>query len=221
MNYLTRGLAYMTVAAALALNVPAAQGQSKNAKEASPLEISINTKDNCSNEKNNEGKTALLLVDMQDYFLNALSSEELKTEMPNYIKLIKKAIKNKAHIFVLEYKGRNTGKTNSKLMKFVSKGDYTLVQKSWSDGFYNTNLDDLLKQKGINKLVLAGVNASCCVLGTGESAVKKGYTISTSPDVIGDDKDYKPEETTESLKWYSEKGRLCNNYRELAAEFKN
>lgn len=50
------------------------------------------------------------------------------------------------------------------------------------NAFINTNLDDVLKQKGITHLVIAGAVTSICIDSTGRSAHEKGYRVSVLSD---------------------------------------
>lgn len=53
-----------------------------------------------------------------------------------------------------------------------------------SSGFANTDLDMLLKQHGIDHVVIAGIRANTCVEATGRYAVELGYHTSLISDAI-------------------------------------
>ena len=57
-----------------------------------------------------------------------------------------------------------------------------VVDKASFGAFYNSNLDDLLKQDGIDHLMLCGVTTQCCVHSTLREAVDRGYWCLTIAD---------------------------------------
>jgi len=62
--------------------------------------------------------------------------------------------------------------------EFAPQPEDTLVKEHWgSNGFANTDLDFLLKQKGLRKVILVGLIANTCVEGTARAAVDLGYHV--------------------------------------------
>ncbi len=58
-----------------------------------------------------------------------------------------------------------------------------VAQEHWcSSGFYNTDLDMLLKQHGIHQLVVIGLIAHTCVEATVRSAAELGYQVTVVKD---------------------------------------
>jgi len=58
-----------------------------------------------------------------------------------------------------------------------------VIQEHWeSSGFYNTDLDMLLKQHGIQQLIVIGLIAHTCVAGTVRSAAELGYQVTLVKD---------------------------------------
>lgn len=61
---------------------------------------------------------------------------------------------------------------------FVPQAGDTVVKEHWAaSGFANTDLDMLLKQKGIRNVILVGLIANTCVEGTARYAVDLGYHV--------------------------------------------
>ncbi|KPF81276.1 isochorismatase [alpha proteobacterium AAP38] len=56
-------------------------------------------------------------------------------------------------------------------------GDLVATEHWGSSGFANTNLDFLLKQKGISRVILIGLIANTCIECTGRYAVELGYHV--------------------------------------------
>jgi len=61
--------------------------------------------------------------------------------------------------------------------------DY-LIRKRTYDAFFSTDLDLLLRQKGIQSLVITGTVSNICVLHTAGSARLRGYEIIVASDAI-------------------------------------
>lgn len=62
--------------------------------------------------------------------------------------------------------------------EFGPRPEDTVVKEHWgSNGFANTDLDFLLKQKGLRKVILVGLIANTCVEGTARAAVDLGYHV--------------------------------------------
>lgn len=71
-------------------------------------------------------------------------------------------------------------------------GDMICTEHWGSSGFANTNLDTILKQKGLTRVILIGLIANTCLESTGRYAVELGYhvtlvrdaTAAASPDAM-------------------------------------
>ena len=63
-----------------------------------------------------------------------------------------------------------------------------VIVKKKNDSFANTPLDAILEEKGIGRLVIAGLDAEHCVLTAIEAAVNRGYQLTVIEEtVIGED----------------------------------
>ncbi len=60
---------------------------------------------------------------------------------------------------------------------FEPKKDEILLQKARSGAFINTSLDDLLREKGVEQLVIAGVLTHACVENTARVGIDLGYSV--------------------------------------------
>ena len=63
-------------------------------------------------------------------------------------------------------------------------GDIVLEGKRGLDAFASTNIDFILRSKGISTVVLAGFLTNCCVESTMRSAYERGYEVITLTDVV-------------------------------------
>lgn len=63
--------------------------------------------------------------------------------------------------------------------------EIVLEGKRGLDAFASTNLDFILRSKGIKTVVLAGFLTNCCVESTMRSAYEKGFEVYTLTDAVG------------------------------------
>lgn len=170
-------------------------------------------------------KLAVLLIDMQDSFLDEVSKEEENREIPCQLSVLDYCKDNNIPVFVLEYwrYGETTRVLREKVDSLPVK---TYITKQYDDGFFKTDLETRLKEQGIESLLLMGVNASGCVRRTAESAVELGFKILASKDLMADpewhvtdefiiNKEGKHGKSDESAPWYREHGIYRDDYREL------
>lgn len=67
----------------------------------------------------------------------------------------------------------------------MEPGDIEARQHWQSSGFANTDLDFLLKQNGLDHVVLAGMRANTCIESTARYAVELGYHTTMLTDAVG------------------------------------
>jgi nicotinamidase-related amidase len=116
--------------------------------------------------------TALLVFDMVDPICTT-QPKCMTTMVPAVTSLLAKA--RSASVFVL-YSTR--GPTLSKWIAQVAPASGDPVMQSYGqDRFYNTDLDKILKDKGITTLILAGWKVSGSVTYTSVGATLRGYTV--------------------------------------------
>ena len=62
------------------------------------------------------------------------------------------------------------------------KGD-VIIKEHWAQsGFANTDLDALLKQHGVRKIILVGLIANSCIESTGRFGMELGYHVTLVKD---------------------------------------
>ena len=64
-------------------------------------------------------------------------------------------------------------------------GDIILEGKRGLDAFASTNLDFILRSKGVQTVALSGFLTNCCVESTMRSAYEKGFEVVTLTDCVG------------------------------------
>lgn len=138
-------------------------------------------------------KSALLIIDMQEYFLNPSSHAFIpsgETILPGVKKLIATySEKNLPIIFTLhsntDENARMMGKwwpdllheeqRESSIAKGLNTSDGIIVKKNQYDAFYNTNLEQILREKNINQVIICGVLTNICCETTARSAFVRGF----------------------------------------------
>lgn len=140
-------------------------------------------------------QSALLILDMQKYFLEPQSHAFIPSTQSIIEKIctIKNEFHKKNHPVILT-KHINT-KDNAKLMATWWKELITIdnplsqvipqlnhpsniiIEKSQYDGFYQTKLEEILNKHSIKQLIITGVMTHLCVETTARSAFTRGYTV--------------------------------------------
>lgn len=119
---------------------------------------------------------ALLIIDVQEAFIGHRKGEKEYHHTFEYINetaaLFRKA--GRPVIIVRDIEGgsddafRNVGDLN------VREND-TEVLKVFSNSFWKTNLEEILKEKNIDFVVLCGYAAEYCILATYNGAIERGF----------------------------------------------
>ena len=135
-------------------------------------------------------KAALLVIDMQRYF-NSIA----QPIVDNVISLIECFRANKGKILFTRH-GHRDPKTDGGMMArwwgdlisygseewelidelHVQAGD-TIIDKKRYSAFFDTELDDLLRNAGIEDLVITGVLTNCCCETTARDAFMRDYRV--------------------------------------------
>lgn len=162
-------------------------------------------------KKQGIGNLAVLLIDMQEWFLLGIEYEEKHREIPYQLEVLEYCKNKDIPVFVLEYK--DCGSTIKILKdKVDSLEKKTYITKPYDDGFVKTDLAEQLRKNEIATVLLMGINASACVLNTAAGAVMAGFKVMTSDDLIADPKSYG---LNESIEWYRSNGVYKDDYKDL------
>lgn len=128
--------------------------------------------------------TALLIIDVQiGSFLNERPIYKSGALLKNMQFLISKASIEKIPIFFTKHNGKK-GNT-------IQKGnpgwdihpsipilkEYIIIEKNYPDSFQQTDLQQHLMSRRINRIIIAGIQSEICVDATCRSASSKGYEV--------------------------------------------
>lgn len=158
----------------------------------------------------NHNDLAVLVIDMQDYFLSWIDNNTapLISAQQNVLRY---AAREDVPVAVLEMKGY--GPTVDTILEEAEKvPTYTFIQKTDLSGFRNTDLDKHLQKWKRRTLLLMGLYAGACVRETALGGRRKGYSVITTPQLIAERNDNFAEQ---ALCWYRENYCLEKNYKRL------
>nr|WP_312578124.1 isochorismatase family cysteine hydrolase [Sedimentibacter sp.] len=123
-------------------------------------------------------KIALLIVDMQKNCKEGTPCKASFEKAVEYINEISQYFRREKHPVVIiqdtEAGGPETDGFKCVDKLIISDNDF-FVQKSFSNAFWETELDTILKNEGVDCVIVSGFAAEYCVLFTYNGAVERGY----------------------------------------------
>ena len=124
-------------------------------------------------------KVALLVVDMQKNCKEATSCKSSFEKAVEYINEISEFFRKKK-LPVLIIQDIEAGGPETEGFKCVeelavSDNDF-FVHKTYSNAFWQTELDTILKSEGVDCIIISGFAAEHCVLFTYNGAIERGYS---------------------------------------------
>jgi len=140
-------------------------------------------------------RSALLVLDMQAYFLEATSHAYIPSAeaiLDGIVTLIKKSytlgrpviftqqINTASNAGMMSIWWKDLLTSKNPLHKIVPEIDLSmgsLIQKSQYDAFYQTNLEEMLQSKGVMQVVICGVMTHLCCETTARSAFMRGFEV--------------------------------------------
>ncbi len=124
-------------------------------------------------------KVALLVIDMQKDCKEATSCKSSFEKAIEYINEISQYFRDKKHPVVIiqdvEAGGPETEGFKCVEELIISDNDF-FVHKTYSNAFWKTELDAILKNEGVDCIVISGFAAEYCVLFTYNGALERGYS---------------------------------------------
>ncbi len=131
------------------------------------------------------GKTALLVIDFQnEYFHGRLPVPDAATALGNTKRLIARADAEGMAVFHVQHitpagspvfaEGSSAAAIHSDIQPGAL---HHIVQKSSVSVFPTTDIDQQLKKRGIDTLLISGLMTHACVAGAARDAVPLGYNV--------------------------------------------
>lgn len=159
----------------------------------------------------NDKHIAVLLIDMQKYFVAKLRPGSHRRMINQQVKVIEACIRFDIPLFIIEVSPERLGKTIAKLLRKVRRVPRSyFISKKHSSAFYNPtpDIEHLLQELEIKKLVVMGINADYCVKETAEDALKRGFEIISAADLISGQDHHSPDNSRD---WYEANGTFAES----------
>ena len=123
---------------------------------------------------------------------NILVSEAEKRKMPVvYVENIIDHPFFKPLMNGLNAEGAPGTKTDARIVRIP---DSVTLSKNRSDSFSNPKLDEFLRSKKINELILCGLDGAYCVKSTALGGVNRGYKVTIIPEAVASESGYTKQE---------------------------
>lgn len=144
-------------------------------------------------------KTAVLVIDMlRDFVVGTLKCDRARRIVPNIQRLIKSARERNIPIiyvndshppddeeFDLWGAHAVAGTEGAKVVEELTpkNGDHVVEKRRYS-GFFETDLDALLRKLEVNAVILTGIHSNLCVMSTAADAFFRGYSVVVPEDCV-------------------------------------
>ncbi|MEK6890187.1 MAG: isochorismatase family cysteine hydrolase [Nanoarchaeota archaeon] len=155
--------------------------------------------------------TAVVVVDMQQAFLDEFTLTERVRLVDNHFDLLEHCKTRDVPVVGLRY-----GIYGDYYPRLEFKIDevprHRHIWKDSNDGFSNPALKEYLEELSIDRLCITGINAAFCVKSTTRSALDKGFQVATSDDLIGNAIKLKH---TPYRDWFKESTTWFNRYQDM------
>jgi nicotinamidase-related amidase len=120
--------------------------------------------------------SAVVVIDVQrDVVANAFRRDEV---VANIASLVERARKEGAPVIWVQHSDDELVK-GSEGWAYVDElrmaDDEPVVHKQFGDSFEGTNLDELLQERGVERLVVCGAQTDACIRSTLHGAIARGY----------------------------------------------
>lgn len=135
-------------------------------------------------------KTALLVIDFQnEYFSGKLAIPDGKRALANAKRLIDRADADGIKVYHVQHVTpagspifAEDSATSSFHPDIQPTANHSVVRKSSVSVFPTTDLDQRLKQSGVDTLIVTGLMTHACVAGAARDAVPLGYKVIVADD---------------------------------------
>lgn len=137
---------------------------------------------------------ALLVIDVQnEYFFGKLPVSYPPGSLVNILKVMDTATANQIPVVVIQHAAKSEtspvfrrGSPEWELHPDVAKRHRDiLIEKNWPDSFTETNLQEWLKNNGIDTLTVCGYMTQMCCDTTARRAFHLGYAVEFLSDATG------------------------------------
>ena len=120
--------------------------------------------------------TALVVIDVQIGVM--ASAHDRDAVVANVVTLVDKARAQNVPVIWVQHSDEELPKSSDEwayVPELVRRDDEPLVHKSYGDSFEETDLEAVLAQRGIGRLMISGAQTDQCIRCTLHGAVVRGY----------------------------------------------
>jgi len=154
-----------------------------------PVMIPYNSFSQDQEEQKARIKPALLVIDIQNAFLNMIPEQEKEMAMSNINSYIELFRSHGYPVIRIYHRSEEYGVLpGTNQFEFPAsvliKPEDAMVVKTYPDGFNKTDLNEVITEKGSNTLFLCGLSAVGCVLATWLGAFNYDYQAFLLKDAI-------------------------------------
>lgn len=146
-------------------------------------------------------RPALILIDLQNYFCRKDGKAYLigvERMLPVAQRLLKIFVNKELPVIVTIHRGNspsmmrwwNNSIEDDQAEPCLDCTDAILLYKGSYDAFYMTNLEEILREKKVEQVVLGGVMTHLCVETTARSAFVRGFDVVVVEDICWDKEDW-------------------------------
>lgn len=141
-------------------------------------------------------QSALIILDMQDYFLNEKSHAFIPSARPIIPKIVELAttfVGLKLPVILTRHVNTDDdagmlgewwsdvitgdGGMSEIITELINILDTTIVKKIQYDAFYETDLEEILRERDVKQVVITGVMSHLCCETTARSAFVRGFEV--------------------------------------------
>lgn len=139
--------------------------------------------DRLNNFKLQKDKSALIVIDVQNFYWKEESHDEYIIQMKELIDYARS--KDLYIIYIKHVKGDNPEDLSFQIREEIRPRDNEpIVIKRTPGSFFNTTLEELLKNRGIENIIITGMKTNHCCDTTTREASARGYKTFVISDCV-------------------------------------
>ena len=162
-----------------------------------------------SNRKGAHEGSAVLLIDMQSRFMNAIAAADLREVIAAQLKVIRRCRDLGIPVITIEVRPAEYGRTHPRLVAAASRCSKSFQLEKRDDcAFCTSDLIFHLSGLRVWKLFAMGMNACACVIRTVQCALSRGFCVATMKSVLACD-------CGACTNWYDEHALMVGSFQEF------
>jgi|SRR3989344_2228997 len=186
----------------------------KHRKTRKAGEDSMNLPEHLSEDVLTPNKLAVMIIDMQDYFLSDIPQERVPPLVRAQKEVLAYCKTHQVPVLLLEYE--TCGETIPEIAEAIKElPDFQTVRKKQTGGFSDASTSLFLETRDIKRVVLMGIYAGACIYTTASDAVCRGLEVIIAENLI--DAPYLWKDVEPLYQWYQKKTTRYPTHTELLA----